>query len=148
MIPNTFTPDTNDAGKLKVQIKELNMTLVCSVHEKDISERKVLKKVEELTEEVKELGREVKVKYVEGKNNEEDEEEQKDVEKEEEKDEEEKMEIKREQKREKRKKKIEKKKVVKMGLMKANGEVEGLRGREVMGGVEKRVWTSFYGLLS
>ncbi|CAN6547266.1 unnamed protein product [Malus baccata var. baccata] len=84
VIPNTFTPDTNDAGKLKVQIKELNVALV---YENDISERKVLKKMEELTEEVKELGREVKVKYVEGKN-EVEEEEQKDVEKEEEKDEE------------------------------------------------------------
>ncbi|RXH70865.1 hypothetical protein DVH24_015487 [Malus domestica] len=84
VIPNTFTPDKNDADKLKVQIKELNVALV---YEKDISERKVLKKMEELTEEVKELGREVKVKYVEGKN-EVEEEEQKDLEKEEEKDEE------------------------------------------------------------
>lgn len=79
---DTFTPDTNDVGKFKVKIRELKVALGRLVHEKDISERKVLNKVEELTEEIKELRREVKVKHME-KKNEEEEEEHKDVEKQE-----------------------------------------------------------------
>lgn len=81
----TFTPDTNDVGKLKVLINELKVVLVCLAHEKDISERKTLKKVEESTEEVKELRSEVTEKHVEEKNKAE--EEGKDVEELEEKDE-------------------------------------------------------------
>ncbi|KAB2622467.1 glutamic acid-rich protein-like [Pyrus ussuriensis x Pyrus communis] len=87
-MPDTYTPDTNDVGELKVQIRELKVALARLVHDKDISERNVLKKVEELIEEVKELRRKVKVKHVEQKNKEE-EDEHKDVEKEEDEDEEE-----------------------------------------------------------
>lgn len=108
-----------------------------------------MKKVEELTKKVKELGREVKVKYMEGKNEEEEEEQQQQKDVEEEKDEEEeKMEIKREKKKEKRKKKKKRKKkrVVKMGLMKANGGGRGIKrerdyrrcGEE---GLDELLWT-------
>ena len=56
----TLTPDTNDVEELKVQIKELKVAMGRLSYEKDIIQRNVLKKVEELMEEVKALRWEVK----------------------------------------------------------------------------------------
>lgn len=42
-------PDTNDVGELKIQIKELKVALANLAYVKDISERNVLKKEEDLT---------------------------------------------------------------------------------------------------
>ncbi|RXI09399.1 hypothetical protein DVH24_034016 [Malus domestica] len=52
VMPKTLTPDTNDVGQLKAQIRELKVTVGCLAHKKDIFQRNVLKKVEELMEEV------------------------------------------------------------------------------------------------
>lgn len=48
-MPNNVTPDKNDVGELKMQIQELKMFVAQMAHEKDISERTMWKKLEELT---------------------------------------------------------------------------------------------------
>lgn len=65
VMPNTLAPYTNDISELKVKIKGLTVSLAHL--EKDISEWKMLKMVEELTKEIKELRREVKEKCVDEK---------------------------------------------------------------------------------
>lgn len=67
MIPDNLTPDINYVSELKLQIKVLKMSLVRLVHEEEISEGMVPKKVEQLSKVVKELRREVKEKHAEEK---------------------------------------------------------------------------------
>ncbi|RXI01160.1 hypothetical protein DVH24_001394 [Malus domestica] len=73
VIGENLTPDTNDVCELKMQLKELKVLFEWLAHEKEISDKNLVKKVEELSNVVEELRRVVMEKPVEENTKEEDE---------------------------------------------------------------------------
>ncbi|KAB2623660.1 glutamic acid-rich protein-like [Pyrus ussuriensis x Pyrus communis] len=72
VIAENLTPDTNDVGELKMQLKELKVSFTRLAHEIEMSNRNLVKKAEKMSNVVEELRRVVMEKPMEENTKEED----------------------------------------------------------------------------